>query len=141
LTDAQRVAITSEVNQAIDELFEARNTHDVDRLLTYYLDEDDFAYVGLVDVKSGRGAFNQITRLWHRANPHVTFQHQILHTQVLSPTSALVVSRGSTTDVEVLTWTHVLTRDDRGRWVIAHEHEAWPHCGDVPKPHPMTAEP
>ena len=137
LTDAQRETITAEVNQVVVDLFDAMNAHEADRVLEHYLNSDEFAYVGLVDIRTGWNGFARMAGQWYPANPDVTFEYQIAHTQVLSPTVALVVLRGSSTDAEALVWTQVMVNHD-GQWRIAHEHESWPQCIEAPKPHPMT---
>ncbi|MGD2134837.1 MAG: nuclear transport factor 2 family protein [Gemmatimonadales bacterium] len=137
LGEAERAVIVRDVRQAIDDLFAAMNAHDADAVLAHYRAVDDFAYVGVTDLQVGPEPFSARMRTWHDAHPDVVFDHQIVHIQVLSPTVAVAVVRGSSTDAEVLTWTQVFVRDD-GAWRIAHEHEAWPGSEPTRGPHPGT---
>jgi hypothetical protein len=77
---------------------------------------------------------------YYRTNTEITFQQEILRIQILSPTSAVVTLKGSSTGAEHLFWTEVLVREADGRWLIAHEHESWPDCPAPPPLHPTGAE-
>ena len=136
LTEAERDAIAAEVVEIIGELFEAMNAHDPELVLNHYLDSADFMYVGDTDSHVSRGWLERVVRSWYPGHTDVTFTHQVMHVQVLSPTVAAALTRGSSSEVPTLVWTHVLVRGDDGRWVIAHEHEA---TSDEPPPaeHPM----
>lgn len=138
LSERGRAEITSQVNQRVAELFEAMNAHDVERIGSFYLHSDDFAYVGVSDVRVGWEPFSRIVGLWHRTHPEVKFEHEVVHTHVLSPTVAVAVIRGSSTETELLVWTQVFVRNDGGEWVIAHEHESWHETSDPPRAHPVT---
>lgn len=135
LTDRQRHAIAQEVNQAVDGLFAALNAHDADRVLSHYVDGEDVAYVGTVSLTTGREVLASMVRQYQARHPEATFSHRIVHTQVLSPTVAVVFSEGSSSQAEHLAWTHVLVRGEEGRWLIAYEHEAWPGASP-PSRHP-----
>ncbi|MFQ6047158.1 MAG: YybH family protein [Gemmatimonadales bacterium] len=138
VTEGQRTAIASAVNQRVAELFEAMNSHDVERVMSFYLKRVDFAYVGVSDVRVGWEPFSRVAALWYRTHPEVPFEHEVVHTQVLSPTVAVAVVRGSSTETELLVWTQVFVKDEGGEWVIAHEHEAWHETSEPPRPHPMA---
>ncbi len=140
LTDSQRDAIVSEVNETVDQVFEAMNSHDAERLMTHYLQSGDFAYAGVTDVKLGFDLFSRVVSPWYVANPEVTFEHEIVQTSALSPTTAVALVRGKSTVSEALLWTQVYVKQD-GKWLIAHEHESWPMCVEPPRPHPMTEQP
>jgi len=135
LTDRQRQAITSEVNEAVDELFAAMNARDADRVLSHYLDSDDLAYVGTLSIRVSREGVAAMVRSFYNRHPEVTFTHRIVHTQVVSPNVAVVFTEGGSSDVEHLAWTHVLARAEDGSWLIAYEHEAWPGAAP-PTRHP-----
>lgn len=135
LTDAQRDEIASQVKEAVDGLFVAMNARDPDRVLSHYVEDDDFAYVGTINLRPGREGFASMVRAYYPRHPEVTFTHRIVHTQVLSPTTAVVFSQGGSSDVEFLAWTHVLVRREGGRWLITYEHEAWPGA-EPPSQHP-----
>ncbi len=136
LTDAQREAIVSEVNQAVGELIDAMNAHDGDRVVSYYMNSADFAYVGVTDITVGWEHFANLVGPWYGRNTDVTFDYEVLHIQVLSPTVATVIFQGSSTEAEFLMWTQVLVRGDDGQWAIALEHESWPECTEPPRSHP-----
>ena len=141
LTDAQREAIAAEVNQTVAGLIEAMSAHAGDRVLGHYMNSDAFAYVSIVDAMVGWDGFAQTVGPWYDANPDVTFEYEILHTQVLSLDVATVVFRGSSTEAEALMWTQVLVRSEDGSWMIILEHESWPQCVEPPTPHPITGRP
>ena len=140
LTDSQREAIASEVSETVGQVFEAMNSHDAERLMTHYLQSEDFAYAGVTDFKLGYELFTRVVSPWYIANPEVTFEHEIVQTSVLSPTTAVALVRGKSTVSEALLWTQVYVKQG-GRWLIAHEHESWPICVEAPQPHPMTEQP
>lgn len=139
LTEAERDAIATEVVEVIGELFEAMNAHDPERILGHYLDTVDFVYVGGTDSHVSRDWLAAVVRRWYPRHRDVTFAHQVVHVQVLSPTVAAALTRGSSSETGTLVWTHVLVRGDDGRWVIAHEHEAG---SDEPPPaeHPTQGQ-
>lgn len=124
LTEAERDAIAIEVVEVVGDLFEAMNAHDPERVLYYYLDSVDFVYVGDTHSHVSRDWLAAVVRSWYPRHQDVTFTHQVMHVQVLGPTVAAVLTRGSSSEVPTIVWTHVLVRGDDGRWVIAHEHEA-----------------
>jgi ketosteroid isomerase-like protein len=140
LTDAQRDAIVSEVNEAVDQIFDAMNSHDSAAVMSHYLHSDDFSYAGVTDYKLGFEIFSRIVSSWYPGHPDVTFEHEILKTAALSPTSAVALIRGSSTTANSLLWTQVYVKQD-GKWLIAHEHESWPMCVEPEAPHPMTEMP
>ncbi len=141
LTDSQRAAITAELQAAVTSLFDAMNAHDAERLLGHYLNDEDFAYVGCTVLRLGWEGYATMARMWHRAHPEVTFEHEILHSQVIGPGAAVVTVEGSSTQAPYLMWSLVFTRGNDGAWLIAQEHESWPDCGEPPPPHPMTGMP
>ena len=140
LTDSQRAALASEVSETVDQVFEAMNNHDAERLMSHYLQSDDFAYAGVTDFKLGYDIFSRVMSPWYVANPDVSFEHEIAQTTVLSPTTAVVLVRGKSTVSASLLWTQVYVKQD-GKWLIAHEHESWPMCVEAPQPHPLTGLP
>jgi uncharacterized protein (TIGR02246 family) len=131
VTDDQRTAAVTEVTQTLDDLFSAMNAHDGDGVLSFYRDDPDLAYVGLIQPIVGKAAFSRAAGPFYDREPDVTFEHTVLHIQVLSPTVAVTVTTGSSTKTESIVWTHVLVKNPDGRWMIAHEHEAWPSCVEV----------
>jgi ketosteroid isomerase-like protein len=137
LTDSQRSAIVSEVNETVDQVFTAMNDHDAAAVMSHYLQSDGFSYAGVTDVKLGYELFSRIVSPWYTSNTDVTFEHEIVQTEALSPTSAVALVRGSSTVSKSLLWTQVYVKRD-GKWLIAHEHESWPMCVDAPQPHPLT---
>lgn len=136
LTDAQRSTTTADVIATVDSLYAAMNEHDADRVLAHYLQSDQFLYVGVSESLQGWQSFSGLARPWYASHPDVTFQHQILHVQVLAPDVATATVRGSSTEAPYLMWTRTLVRRD-GRWLIALEHESWPGAEEPRGEHPM----
>jgi ketosteroid isomerase-like protein len=118
------------------QLTAAMNSHDPDSVLSFYLDSDEFVYVGCTDLMFGRDTYSTLVAPYYRNSTDVTFQQEILEIQVLNRTAAVVTLRGSSTEAPSLFWTEVLVRQDDGRWTIAHEHESWPGCDEPPALHP-----
>ena len=135
LSDAQRTAIATEVNQTVDSLFADMNAHDADRIFAHYRQSDDFLYVTISETMRSWKTFSTVTRSYWTQHPDVTFKHHIVQTQVLAPNVAVVTIAGSATDAPHLTWTQVYVRED-GRWVITLENEAWPGAPSPTAPHP-----
>jgi hypothetical protein len=135
LTDAQRTAITSEVDQTVDSLFADMNAHDPDRIFAHYRQSNDFLYVTVSETMRSWKTFSTVTRSYWTQHPDVTFKHHIVQTQVLAPNVAVVTIAGSATDAPYLTWTQVYVREG-GRWVITLENEAWPGARAPSPPHP-----
>jgi ketosteroid isomerase-like protein len=140
LTDARRDALAAEVNETVDQVFEAMNRHDGEAVMSHYLQSRGFSYAAVTDVKLGYDIYSRIVSPWYGAHPDVTFEHEIVQTEVLSPTTAVALIRGSSTASNFLLWTQVYVKQD-GKWLIAHEHESWPMCVEPEAPHPMTEMP
>ena len=139
LTEGERDAIALEVEETLGQLTEAMNAHDSERVLGFFRNSDDFLYLGCTDFIMGWDSFSRILGPFYPANPDVVFQQEVVRTQVLSPTVAVVAVRGSSSQAEALFWTEVLVREEDGRWLIAHEHESWPGCSPPSTPHPFTS--
>ena len=137
LTQSVKDALTVEVMEAIDSLTEALNSHDPDRVVGYFRQSEEFLYLGCTDFMLGWSTFSP--RIWSYtvANPHVTFQRDVVRVQILSPTVAVAALRGASTEAEALFWTEVLVKES-GKWLIAQEHESWPGCPPPPVAHPFT---
>ncbi len=138
LTDQQRAALGSEVDSSVTALVDAMNAHDSTAVLAHYAQDERLTYVGVTDVQFGYEAFRRATQQWYATHPDVTVRYQIVQTQVLSPTVAVVVLRGSSTLQPALALTEVLIRADDGQWRIVHEHESWPESTVTSQPHPLT---
>lgn len=113
------------------------NAHDGQAVLAHYVQSDEFTYVGLTDMAVGFQPFARRVTPWYMANQDITFDHEIVRTQVLAFDVALVTMRGSSTDIPALTWTQVHVRGNDGAWKILHEHESWGETA-MDRPHPMT---
>ncbi len=137
LTDAQRGRITTQVDSVVADLYDAMNAHDADAVMSHYMPGDMFLYVGVTEVIQGHDAFAETMGPWYPSHPDVTFQYGILHTQVLSPTTATVTTKASTEQTPFLTTTRTLVLQD-GRWFIALEHESWPGAKTPGPSHPGT---
>jgi uncharacterized protein (TIGR02246 family) len=139
-TGAQRSRIVTQVDSVISDLYQAMNAHDADAVMSHYLPGDTFLYVGVSDVLQGHEAYAGTMGPWYRAHPDVTFEYGILHTQVLSPTTATVTVKASTEESPYLTTTRTLVLQD-GQWFIALEHESWPGAEVPGAGHPGTESP
>ncbi len=132
--------ITSQADQAVNDLFDAMNAHDPERIAGYYLLDKEFAYLECTEFRMGGEGYGRLIRDWFPAHKDVTFKHLILHTVALAPTVAVVSSRGSASDAGELFWTQVLKKDTDGKWRVAYEHESWAGCPKPAAPHPMTMD-
>ncbi len=142
LTQTERASIALEVEETLGRLTEAMNAHDSERVMGFFRNSDDFLYLGCTDFMFGWDTFSRLVGRYYSRSEDVTFQQEIVRTQVLSPTVAVVALRGSSTEAEAeaLFLTEVLVREEDGRWLIAHEHESWPGCSPPSDPHPSTSE-
>jgi uncharacterized protein (TIGR02246 family) len=132
VTDDQRTALTAEVNQTLADLFTAMNGRDGEAVLSFYRDDPDLIYIGLIQPIVAKETFSRVVGQWYRRNPGVSFEHQVMHVQILSPTVAATFTVGSSSERPSIAWTHVLVRGEDGQWKIVHEHEAWPQ-GEAPE--------
>lgn len=139
-TGSQRARIIAQADSAVAALYDAMNVHDTDAVMAHYLLGDDFLYVGVSDVLQGHDTFARTMAPWYRAHPDVTFDFTILHTQVLSPTTATVTVKASTQESPYLTTTRTLVQLD-GKWLVALEHESWPGAEVPGAVHPGTETP
>lgn len=135
--DVERTAITQEIRTTVNDLYAAMNAHETDRLLAHYLNSGEMLYVGVGDSMVGWEMFSSLTRTWYQTHPDVTFQHELLHVQVLAPDVATVTVKGSSSEAPYLMWTRTMVLRD-GQWLIALEHESWPGADPPRAPHPMS---
>lgn len=136
-SEAQRAVLAAEVEETLGQLTEAMNSHDPDRVLGYFRNSEEFLYLGCTDFLMGWGTFSSRVGPYYASDSTRSFQQDIVRTQVLSPTVAVVALRGSSSEADALFWTEVLVKEN-GRWVIAHEHESWPGCSPPSEAHPFT---
>lgn len=136
--DLDEAALTEEILGTLTDLTEAMNSHDPERVFSFYRKDPSFYYLGCTDVLYGWDAFATRVGPWYRANPDVTFEQEVLTVQILSPTVAVAALRGSSTEAPALFWTEVLQRGQDGRWLITYEHESWPGCSAPRGPHIAT---
>lgn len=136
LTEAQRGAIAEEVVAAVDGLFEAMNGHDAEDVMARYLNSPDFVYTGCTAFRISWDAYAWIVRQWHPRNQEITFEHEVVRTNVLGPAAAVATIRGSSSESPHLFWTQVWVKR-AGTWLVASEHESWPGCS-APSVHPET---
>lgn len=135
MTDGQRSAIAAEVDAAVDGLFAAMNGHDADDVLSRYQDSADFVYVGCTSFRISKDSYAWIVRQYYPQAQDATFEHEIVHTNVLDSATAVVTLQGSSSDNPNIYWTQVWVKRD-GSWLVASEHESWPGC-PVPSEHPI----
>jgi uncharacterized protein (TIGR02246 family) len=135
-TQAQRDSLALEVREVIAEITEAMNSHDPERFLSFFRESGEFVYVGCTDAMFGFGDFSVRVTPYYRNSTDVIFQQEVLTVQVLSPTTAVVTLRGSSSEAPAVFGTEVMVKDVDGRWLIAHEHQSWPGCPEPSPPHP-----
>ena len=138
LSGNERAATVQEVTETLNGLTEAMNSHDPERVFSFYRQDESFFYLGCTDILSGWGTFSTRVGPYYTFNSEVTFQQEILSIQVLSPTVAVAAMRGSSTEEGALFWTEVLQKGEDGRWLITYEHESWPGCSAPAGPHMGT---
>ncbi|MCJ7629825.1 MAG: nuclear transport factor 2 family protein [Longimicrobiales bacterium] len=136
-TQAEKDVLAVEVRETLAGLTEAMNNHDPDAVMAYFRQNEEFLYLGCTYSMLGWETFSPRVWSYTVANPQVTFQRDVVRIQVLSPTAAVAMLQGASTEAEALFWTEVLVKED-GAWVIAHEHESWPGCPQPINPHPFT---
>lgn len=139
LDEAEKQTIAREVEETLGRLTEAMNAHDPDAVLGFYQHSDDFLYLGCTSFLLGFDTFSSRVGPYYLAKPEVIFHQEVVRTQVLSPTAAVVALRGGSSEAEALFWTEVLVRDADGRWMITYEHESWPGCPAPSGPHTLTS--
>lgn len=131
-------ALIQEVLETLERFTEAMNSHDPERVFSFYRQDPTFFFLGCTDILYGWDAFASRVGPYYQFNTDVTFEQEVLSVQILSPTVAVAALRGSSTEAEALFWTEVLQRQDDGRWLITHEHESWPGCPVPRGPHMGT---
>jgi len=136
-TEAERRAVTSEVTATLNELTEAINDHEPERVAAFYTDAPEFLFLGCTSAVTGGARFKQVVVPTYGPGRGATFEQRVVAVEALSPAAAVALQRGSSTKAPALFWTRVLVRQD-GRWVITYEHQSWPDCDPPPAPHPQT---
>lgn len=132
--------VSAQADKAVDELFDAMNAHDPERIADHYLLDSAFAYMECTEFRMGGEGYGRLIHDWYPTHKDVTFTHVILHTIALAPTVAVVSSQGSASDAGALFWTQVLKQGTDGKWRVAYEHESWPGCPNPAAPHPMSMD-
>ena len=140
LSEGDVTAITQEVTEVVDGLTEAMNSHDPDRVFAFYRQDEEFFYLGCTSPLVGWSTFSARVGSYYRPSQAVTFEREVMWTQILSARVAVVAMRGSSTEAEALFWTEVLQKGEDGRWLITYEHESWPDCAAPRGPHLGTQE-
>ena len=138
LSDAERQAVVSEVTDVMNELLEAMNAHDPDRVVSFYTDAPEFVALTCTSYITGGSTFKALVAPTYGPRTGATFEQRVVRAQALSPTAAVVSLSGGSSEAPALFWTRVLVKDD-GRWLITYEHQSWPGCSEPRAPHPFTA--
>ncbi len=138
LTAAEREAVTDDVSAASLALVEAMNAHEPNSILSLYVLDADFTYVGCTDFMFGGDVFATIVGAYHRDNPEVHYDMAVQSVRVLGPALAVVSLRGTSSPDLALFTTRVVRRDGDGRWRVVWEHESWPGCSAPAAPHAGT---
>jgi len=138
LTSAQEAELRAEVAETLSALTEAMNSHDPDAVFSFYRQDETFYYLGCTSVLFGWSTFSSRTRPYYENQTDVTFERELLFTQILEPTVAVAALRGSSTEADALFWTQVLQKNEDGQWLVTYEHESWPGCPAPRGPHMGT---
>jgi len=128
LTQEEVAVLTQEVAETLAGLTEAMNSHDPERVFSFYRQDESFFYLGCTDILFGWGTFSSRVGPYYTRSTDVIFEQELLSIQILTPTVAVVALRGHSTEAEALFWTEVLQKGEDGRWLITYEHESWPGC-------------
>lgn len=136
LAEQDRQALAAEVTETLDSLTEAMNAKDTEGVLGFYAEGARLAYLGCTEFISGDAFRTLMGRVYSR-DDGVTFEVETVQVQILGPTAAVALQRGSSSRGTALFWTRALERRD-GRWIITLEHESWPDCPEPRAPHPFT---
>lgn len=134
--EADEAGLTGEVLEALAGLTEAMNSHDPERVFSFYRQDPSFFYLGCTNILYGWDTFSSRVGQYYTMNTDVTFEQEVLSVQILSPTVAVAAMRGSSTEAPALFWTEVLQKDENGQWLVTYEHESWPGCSAPRGPHP-----
>ena len=130
-------AVAAEVAEAVAALTGAMNAHDRETVMSFYVDDPDFVYVGCTGFIFGGANFKRIVGSSYEANREVQFRQDVVNTKVLSPTAAVVTLRGGSTEAPDLFWTQTWESVE-GQWRVVGVHESWPGCSEPQDSHPFT---
>jgi len=129
--------VVSEVTDVMNELLEAMNAHDPDRVVSFYTDAPEFLALTCTSYISGGTTFKALVGPTYGPRRGATFEHRVVRAQALSPTAAVATLSGNSSKVPALFWTRILVKEE-GRWLITYEHQSWPGCSEPRAPHPFT---
>jgi hypothetical protein len=73
LTEAEREAIVQEVSQTVEEIMDAMNDHNADRIMSYYLKSDDYTFAGTNKVYAECDTVASMVTTAHRNHPDWSF--------------------------------------------------------------------
>lgn len=130
-------AVAAEVADAVAALTAAMNAHDREAVMSFYVDDPDFVYLGCTGFIFGGANFKRIVGSFYEPGRDVQFRQDVVNTKVLSPTAAVVTLRGGSTEAPDLFWTQTW-QSVEGQWRVVGEHESWPGCSEPQDSHPFT---
>ena len=134
-TASQADSAEAEVRKAVEQLTEAMNARDADRVLAFYQESREFVFLGCTDLMFGSDIFSRVLSPYWESLTGPPVEREILRVQVLTPETAVVTLQGGSQTASALFSTQVLVRGEDGRWLIAHEHQSWPGCREAPPLH------
>jgi ketosteroid isomerase-like protein len=132
MTDAERGAVASAVEQTWAEMMAGARALDPERIRAGYITDPVVTINGLIIQDFDRDQFNE-TRRWLRSLQHFDASYDNVHLEVLSPAAAVAtmthhlkwMDSSGTTGEWNSAWTAVFRRIE-GRWKIVHSHESTP---------------
>lgn len=132
VTDAERDAVASAVEQAWSEMMAGARALDPERIRAGYVNDPVVTINGVIIEDFDRDQFNE-TRRWLRSLQHIEATYDNVHVEVLSPVAAVATMNhhlkwrdaSGTTGEWNSAWTAVFRRIE-GRWRVVYSHESTP---------------
>ncbi|MDT8340709.1 MAG: nuclear transport factor 2 family protein [Longimicrobiales bacterium] len=140
LTPEASAVVDREVRAAAGALIQAMNGGDSASALAFFRDAPEFFYLGCTDYILGGQTFRRLVGPYYQRTDEGRIELEVVMTQVLAPTVAVVSLRGASRTGRALFATQVWRREADG-WQVSAEHESWPGCAEPRDPHPFTGMP
>jgi uncharacterized protein (TIGR02246 family) len=128
-------ALEGEIREAAESYLAALNAHDAEVVMSHYVTDESVLQISCSELRLGHEFISSRAGPFHTQYPEMVFDMGVIHVRVLGPGSGLAVLRG-TLPIDGVTITLAYETDGAGRWLIAHEHRAWPECPPPVTPHP-----
>jgi uncharacterized protein (TIGR02246 family) len=133
LSESKIEAIINEVKNTFELSADAASNHDVETIMKYFWNNEDFVYAGNGDFTKGWSNFYEAVNSVHSnpENQEFRIEFQDVYIKVITSECALVTAAGNLTDfptedgpaTKKLTVTFLFEKID-GQWVITVGHES-----------------